>query len=100
MENPEVNIANIIIQTINSLISNTFASIDNALYSILDDLVFINQDILNNENLRNIMGSNNSGGLITVANSLISRFSNILCSIIFNITFYIFTGSKTRSAYI
>lgn len=100
MENPTVNIANIIIQTINTLISNTFASIDNALYNILDDLVFINHNILNNENLRNIMGSNNSGGLITVANSLISRFFNILCFIIFNITFYIFTSSKTRAVHI
>jgi len=74
LENPEFNLAYIITQTIKTLISNIFSSIDNTLYPILDDLVFIDSDIMNNPSLINIIGENNSSGLVMVANSLIIGF--------------------------
>jgi len=74
LESSELNIVNIITQTISSLISNVFSSIDNTLYSILDDLVFINSDIMKNPYIMNIMGENSRGGLIIIANSLIIGF--------------------------
>ena len=46
MENYQSNITQTIIDTINSIFSNLFSSIDNNLYSILDKLLFINEDIL------------------------------------------------------
>ena len=40
------NITQIIIDTINTIFENIFSSIDNNLYSLLDELTFINSDIL------------------------------------------------------
>lgn len=74
MESSEFNIANIIIQTINTLISNLFSSIDNNLYSILDDLVFINSDIMKNPHLVSIFNEDASSSLIVIANSLVIGF--------------------------
>ena len=45
MENAK-NITQIIIETINTILQNLFSSIDNNLYEILDDIIFINQDII------------------------------------------------------
>ena len=41
MENAK-NITQIIIETINTILQNLFSSIDNNLYEILDDIIFIN----------------------------------------------------------
>lgn len=40
-------ITEIIKQTINSLFENLTGSIDNSLYSILDDITFVSTDIIN-----------------------------------------------------
>ena len=45
MENAK-NITQIIIETINTILQNLFSSIDNNLYEILDDIIFINPDII------------------------------------------------------
>ena len=70
MENSSINIVQIITETINNLFSNLFSSVDNSLYSILDDLLFINSDILNNKYMEQIYGSSNSG-LLLICNSLL-----------------------------
>ena len=46
MSETQTNITQTIISTINTLLSSLFSSIDNNLYSILDDIVFIDTDIL------------------------------------------------------
>ena len=69
MEETQVNIVQTITETINNLFSNLFSSIDNSLYSILDDLLFINSDILDNKYIDKIFGSSASG-LILICNSL------------------------------
>ena len=51
MENSE-NITNIIIETINTIFENLFSSIDNNLYSVLDDITFINSNILKDNYLK------------------------------------------------
>ena len=38
------NVTQIIIDTINTILGNLFSSIDNNLYEILDDIIFINPD--------------------------------------------------------
>lgn len=73
MESEQINIVDTITQTINNLFSNLFSSIDNSLYSILDDLLFINVDILDNKYLNMIFGSSSSG-LILICNSLLIGF--------------------------
>lgn len=73
MENTS-NITETIINTINTILQNLFSSIDNNLYDILDNIVFISQDILNDKYLGNIFGSSASNGILLIANSLILGF--------------------------
>lgn len=70
MENEQINIVQTITQTINNLFSNLFSSVDNSLYSVLDDLLFINSDILKDKYLNLILGSSSSG-IILICNSLL-----------------------------
>lgn len=71
--NEQINIVSTITETINNLFSNLFSSIDNSLYSVLDDLLFINSDILDNKYLHSILGSS-SNGFILICNSLLMGF--------------------------
>lgn len=71
METSQVNIVQVITETINNLLSNLFSSIDNSLYSILDNLLFIGPDIFTDSSLEKILGSYNSSGLILICNSLL-----------------------------
>lgn len=71
MENSQVNIVQVITQTINNLLSNLFSSIDNSLYSVLDDLLFIGPNLFADSSLEKILGSYNSNGLILICNSLL-----------------------------
>lgn len=75
MEESQINIVEVITQTINNLFSNLFSSIDNSLYSVLDDLLFIGPNIFNNSNLEKILGSFDSNGLILICNSLLLGFT-------------------------
>ena len=73
MENSE-NIAELIIDTINTIFENLFSSIDNNLYSVLDDITFVGSDILHDKNFDNIFGSSTSNGILLIANSLLLGF--------------------------
>ena len=79
MENYQSNITQTIIDTINSIFSNLFSSIDNNLYSILDKLLFINEDILKESFLENLLGNSFSKSLLIIANSLLFGFSLYYC---------------------
>lgn len=70
----ENNITQIIIDTINTILGNLFSSIDNNLYSILDDITFVNSDILKDKNFENIFGTSTSNGILLIANSLLLGF--------------------------
>lgn len=67
----QTNITQIIIDTINTILGNLFSSIDNNLYSLLDDITFINSDILNDKNFENIFGTSASNGILLISNSLL-----------------------------
>ena len=69
------SLTNSIIQTINSIFQTLFSSIDHNIYKILDDLVFIDSDILNNSIFEKIFGTNTSNGLLIIANSLLIGFA-------------------------
>ncbi len=70
----ENNITLIIANTINTIFSNLFSSIDNSIYGILDDITFINTDIINNSFLEKILGTSTSNGILLICNSLIIGF--------------------------
>lgn len=76
----EVNITEVIINAINSIFQTIFSSIDNNLYSILDDITFINTDILNGSYFRNIFGTSTTNGILLIANSLILGFLLYYCT--------------------
>lgn len=65
------NITQIIIDTINTILGNLFSSIDNNLYFLLDDITFINSNILNDKNFENIFGTSASNGILLISNSLL-----------------------------
>lgn len=73
MENS--NLTTSIIETINSIFETLFSSIDTTIYSVLDELTFINKNILNNSIFQKIFGSTGNNGLLVIANSLLVGFS-------------------------
>ncbi len=68
------NMANVIITTINTILENLFSSIDNSLYSVLDDITFISSDILETSYFQKILGMSASSGILVIANSLLLGF--------------------------
>ena len=64
-----------ITKTINTLFQNLFSSIDNNIYSVLDDITFINKDILFDNVTQSIIGNSPHSGILLIANSLIMGFS-------------------------
>jgi len=69
-DSSQINIVSIITQTITNIISNIFSSIDNNLYNLLDDLIFINSDIITDSSFIKIIG-NNSSGIILICNAIL-----------------------------
>lgn len=67
-------ISQTIIDTINTIFETLFTSIDNNLYSVLDEVTFIGPDILNDKNFENIFGTQTSNGLLLIANSFVLAF--------------------------
>ena len=68
------NITTNIIDTINTIFQNLFSSIDNSLYEILDDLVFIDENILNDKYFDKLFGTSTANGILLIANSLLIGF--------------------------
>ena len=68
------NITDTIIQTINTIFGNLFSSIDNNIYSVLDEITFVNTDILKTTHFENIFGSSIDSGFLLIANAFIIGF--------------------------
>lgn len=69
-----INLTETILETINTLFSNLFSSIDNSLYPILDDLTFIDSTILKTNYLEEILGTSAQDGILLLCNSLLIGF--------------------------
>lgn len=67
----QTNITQIIIDTINTLFGNLFSSIDNSLYNVLDDITFINSNILYDKNFEKLFGTSTTNGILLISNSLL-----------------------------
>lgn len=65
------NITQTILNTINYIFETLLSSIDNKLYGILDDLTFINSDILHDDYFSKIFGTSTTNGILLIANSLL-----------------------------
>lgn len=64
-------ISSVISSTINEMFYKIFASIDNSIYSVLDDFTFIDQDVLSDYYFLKIFGYTNKEGILLIANALI-----------------------------
>ena len=73
MENT-INLTELIFNSINELFKNLFSSIDNSIYSLLDNLCFIDNSILSNSYFKKILGTSSSEGILLICNSLIFGF--------------------------
>ena len=96
MSEPQTNITQTIISTINILLSSLFSSIDNNLYSILDDIVFIDTDILHDNFISSIFGTSNTIGLLLLSNSLLIGFALFY---IIRYAFSHYTSSQTEQPF-
>ena len=70
----ETNIVSSLLQTINTIFSSLISSINNNIYAILDDLLFINADILEDSNILGLLGLKTGNGIISICNGLIYGF--------------------------
>lgn len=66
--------SNPILSTINELFGSMFASIDDSIYSALDQIAFIDTDILNSTYLEKILGTSSNSGILIIANALLIGF--------------------------
>lgn len=95
MEIQNSDVTNIITETINTMFNQLFASIDNNLYTVLDDIIFINTDIINS-NFEKILGTSSANGLLLIANSLIIGFILYYC---FRLLFSYLFGLQIQRPY-
>lgn len=65
------NMSQVVINTINSIFSDLFKSIDTNLFKVLDDLTFINSNILNDKYFGKIFGTTSTNGILLIANALL-----------------------------
>ena len=60
-----------IIQTINTIISSLFSSIDVNIYEKLDKITFINADIINSSTIQRLLGNNGKTGFIYICDAML-----------------------------
>lgn len=65
------DIVSIIVQTINTIFSNLFSSLDNSIYGSIDKLIFINSDIIENSIFEKLLGSSGRSSLIYLADAML-----------------------------
>lgn len=68
------NVTTTILETINTILGNLFSSIDNNIYTILDDITFISSDIIYESYFEKILGTSASNGILLISNSLLFGF--------------------------
>ena len=72
-------IVKVIIETINTIFSNLFSSIDNSIYTNLDNIAFIDKDIISGSFFENILGANGKNGLIYLTDAMLLGISIYYC---------------------
>ena len=65
------NMSKVVIDTINTIFNDLFKSIDSNLFKVLDDLTFINSNILNDKYFSKIFGTTSTNGILLIANALL-----------------------------
>lgn len=74
-----IDIAQIILDTTNSLCSNMLQSIDSKIYPLLDQVVFIDKTITKDSHFEKIFGTSPSSGILMLSNCLLFAFILYYC---------------------
>lgn len=70
MPESTLNLSELIFNAINELCSKLFSSIDNTIYSLLDNIIFIDSNIISETIFPKVLGTSNNG-LLLICNALI-----------------------------
>lgn len=92
MYNSNIDFTQIIITVINNIFNNLFTTLDNSIYSVLDDITFIDSAILYDNKIIKLFGSSNSNGVVLISLSLLFGFVLYYCIKLF----YSYYFSNTR----
>lgn len=65
------NVTSTILDTINTILGNFFSSIDNNIYTVLDDITFVSSDIIYDSYFEKILGTSATNGILLISNSLL-----------------------------
>ena len=90
------NMAKTILDTINYIFHNLFSSLDNNIYETLDNLAFVNTNVLHDNFFERIFGTNSNNGLLVIANSLLVAFALYYC---FKLLYANFASVQIESPY-
>lgn len=96
MNSETINLTNLICDAINTIFFKIFSSIDNTIYGTLDNVLWINSDIVDNSKFLEIFGNSSTDGFLLIANSLIL---GIILFYVINFSISHLTYSKVDSPY-
>lgn len=92
----EVSLAETIFEIINTMFSNLFSSIDNGIYTLLNDIVFLDNSAIITDNIQNVFFSDKFN-LLILANILVG---SIFTYKIIKIVISLYTSQDTQFPYI
>ena len=93
------NVTSTILETINTILGNLFSSIDNNVYTILDDITFISSDIIYDSYFEKILGTSASNGILLISNALLFGLT-LYYSIRFLISHFTYKSVESPSQFI
>ncbi len=89
-----IDVAKVIIETVNSLCSSLISSINEKVYPLLDEIIFIDENITNDSFFEKIFGTSTSSGILMLANCLVFAFILYYC---IRLLVSHFTGNEVES---
>ena len=93
------NLTNAIKESLNEIFSHLFSSVDNNIYSLLDQLVFIDSKIVDEPAINKLLGQDLSNGILLICNSLVIGFI-IYYAINFLLSHLLYTRIQRPSQFI
>ena len=89
------NLSTTIASTINELIQNLFSSIDNNIYSYIDEIIFLTPSSISNNNFEDLF-TTSSNSILVIANALILAYLLYYCVKLF-LSYY--SGTQVQRPY-
>lgn len=75
----EINIVEVVQNTINELCSSLFNSVHQKVFPLLDEIIFIDSDIMESTQMEKIFSSSPNSGILVLANCLLTAFTLYYC---------------------